>query len=364
MLKEVAQMDKLKNAFERYFSIGPKAVFIAVLILIGTTVSIDAAKKTIVVSIDGKETEIVTFRKTFNEVLKANDIVLGPKDKTVPSIDTIVKKVDKLDIERAVEVQVAVDGQEIKVLTTQNTVDRMLQEEGLEVRDQDKVLPSRTIPVESGLKLIVTRVEERVIRQSEPIDFATVVKKDGEALNTVKKLIQEGQQGEKIITTKILYEDGKEIERKVVNETVAKNPVQKIVSVGTLAVLNVSRGGSVSKVAKISNVSNLTYKNLIKAKSTAYTADFASTGKRPGDKGFGKTATGTTARRDPNGYSSVAVDPRVIPYGTKLYIEGYGYAIAEDTGGAIKGNTIDVFFNSRSECMNWGRRSVNVYILK
>jgi 3D (Asp-Asp-Asp) domain-containing protein len=103
---------------------------------------------------------------------------------------------------------------------------------------------------------------------------------------------------------------------------------------------------------------------MIKAQATAYTADFDNTGKRPGEKGFGKTATGTTARRNSNGYSSVAVDPRVIPLGTKLYIEGYGYGIAEDTGGAIKGNIIDVYFDSNSECINWGRRSVNVYILK
>ena len=351
-------MDKLKNAFERYFSIGPKAVLIAVLILLGTTVGIDAAKKTIVVSIDGKETEIVTFKKTFKEALKANDIVLGPKDKAVPSIDTIVKKADKLDIERAVEVQVEVDGQEIKVLTTEDTVDKMLQEEGIEVRDRDKVSPSRTIPVKNGLKLTVTRVDERVIRQSEPIDFATEVQKDGEALNTVTKLIQEGQQGEKVITTKILYEDGKEVERKVVNEAVAKDPVQKIVSVGTLAILKVSRGGSISNAANASNLSSIIYKNVIKAQATAYTADFASTGKKPGDSGFGRTATGTTARRNPDGYSSIAVDPRVIPLGTKLYIEGYGYGIAEDTGGAIKGNIIDVYFDSNTECIKWGSRIV------
>jgi 3D (Asp-Asp-Asp) domain-containing protein len=99
-------------------------------------------------------------------------------------------------------------------------------------------------------------------------------------------------------------------------------------------------------------------------KATAYTSDYASTGKSPGDYGFGRTATGTQARRNPNGFSSIAVDPRVIPYGTKLYVEGYGYAIAEDTGGAIKGNIIDVYFNSAGECSNWGVRYVNVYILK
>ena len=78
--------------------------------------------------------------------------------------------------------------------------------------------------------------------------------------------------------------------------------------------------------------------------ATAYTAGFESTGKRPGDRGYGITATGTKAK-----HGTVAVDPKVIPLGTELYIEDigniegdYGYATALDTGGAIKNNRIDL----------------------
>jgi 3D (Asp-Asp-Asp) domain-containing protein len=70
------------------------------------------------------------------------------------------------------------------------------------------------------------------------------------------------------------------------------------------------------------------------------------------------TAVGAKTRR-----GIIAVDPRVIPMGTRLYIEGYGYGVAADTGGAIKGRKIDVFFESRREALKWGRRTVNVYIL-
>lgn len=59
----------------------------------------------------------------------------------------------------------------------------------------------------------------------------------------------------------------------------------------------------------------------------------------------------------------VAVDPRVIPYYTKMYIPGYGIAIAGDTGGAIRGNRVDLFMDSYEEAINWGRRNVEVYIL-
>ena len=86
--------------------------------------------------------------------------------------------------------------------------------------------------------------------------------------------------------------------------------------------------------------------------TTAYTSDPAENG------GWNGTAMGTPIRR-----GVVAVDPNVIPLGTRLYIEGYGYARAEDVGGAIKGRKIDVAVGSKGEAANWGRRSVNVYIV-
>lgn len=84
--------------------------------------------------------------------------------------------------------------------------------------------------------------------------------------------------------------------------------------------------------------------------STAYTGDTI-------------TYTGTTPVRDPNGISTIAVDPSIIPLGSKVYIPGYGEAIAADTGGAIKGNRVDLFLNSENECINWGRQNATLYIL-
>ena len=100
--------------------------------------------------------------------------------------------------------------------------------------------------------------------------------------------------------------------------------------------------------------------------ATAYTADYASTGKKPGDKYYGVTASGTRVRP-----GVVAVDRNVIPLGTKLYIQSttngradYGYAVAEDTGGAIKGNKIDLYFETSKEVKSFGSRTVHVYVLE
>ena len=80
--------------------------------------------------------------------------------------------------------------------------------------------------------------------------------------------------------------------------------------------------------------------------------------------GHATTASGLKPVRNPDGISTVAVDPNIIPLGSKVYVSGYGVAIAADTGGAIKGNIIDVYLNSYEECMSWGRRQVTVQILE
>lgn len=80
--------------------------------------------------------------------------------------------------------------------------------------------------------------------------------------------------------------------------------------------------------------------------------------------GTGYTSLGTMTTRNPSGYSTIAVDPRVITPGTKVYVTGYGYASADDTGANIQGNIIDVYFPTDAEAQSWGRRSVQVYILK
>lgn len=79
--------------------------------------------------------------------------------------------------------------------------------------------------------------------------------------------------------------------------------------------------------------------------------------------GHGITAMVTKPVRDPNGLSTVAVDPKVIPLGSKVYIPGYGHAIAADTGGVIKGMKIDLFMNTREECYSFGRRNVTVHVI-
>ena len=336
---------ELRNRLEAYFSNGPKVVFIAVLLLIGAAVGMYSTRKTVVVSIDGKETKIVTYKNTFAKALTSNEIVVGPKDKTTPSLDSRVNNGDKISIKKAVNIEVAVDGKQLSIDSAENNINEMFIAENISVDDFDKVFPSRDTTLMNGLKVSVTRVKIDYVTQNKILDFATVQRKDDDMEKGNTRIIQEGQQGEEEIITKIVYEDGKEIARQVLSDIIKKAPVQKIIAAGTLgAVPSLSRGGS-----------KVLYKRSLRVRATAY---------HPGEDGGSRTASGTTTRRNSSGYSTIAVDPDVIPLGTRVWVEGYGYAIAEDTGGAIQGNRIDVFFYTAGEVDRWGVRYVNIYILK
>lgn len=172
---------------------------------------------------------------------------------------------------------------------------------------------------------------------------------------------QKGENGLTKDTYKVYYENGKEISRELITRFVEKQPVDEIVEVGqSTGKLTYQSGSVVSRSG-----GEFRYKSYIDCTATAYDLSYESCGKNPGDRGYGITASGMRAQ-----YGVIAVDPRVIPLGTRLYIEAvdgswvYGNAIAGDTGGAIKGNKIDLFFDTKAECMQFGRRTARVYILE
>lgn len=333
--------DNLFNS-NNYFSKGSIIALVMVIIILSVTIYARSMRKVIVLSLNGETKEVVSYKSTVKDILEQNNIKIEPKDKIEPNVDTKVKNGQEIYIKRAVGLEVLVDGKNLKIKSGEKSVKDMLKEEGIKLSDLDKVNPSKDEEIKSGMKVAVTRVSMKQVKEEKPIDFETVTQKDDTMGSDEKQVIQQGAAGSKEVTSNITYEDGKEVARNIVCEVVKSEPVKAIVKVGTLGVVNANRG------------SRAVYKNKISANATAYTADL----------NFGITASGARVKRNVNGYSSIAVDPRVIPLGTKLYVEGYGYGIAEDTGGAIKGNRIDLFFASESECVNWGVRGVDVYILK
>lgn len=200
---------------------------------------------------------------------------------------------------------------------------------------------------------------ERVITKECVIPYNSVRRETTELRAGQHRIAQKGVDGVGVSTYSLTVKNGIILGAKLVSTDVIKAPADEIVEYGADSA-TAYHGGR-----KISRGQELRYKQVLTVTATAYDLSFASCGKNPGDRGYGITASGMYAQR-----GCVAVDPRVIPLGTRLYIEApdgswtYGNAIAADTGGAVKGNKIDLFMDTHSECINFGRRSAVVYVLE
>ena len=318
---------------------------LSAMIIACITIWISGSLNFITISIDGERKNLITFKKTVEEILAQARIELQEKDKVNKSLQEEISDNDVIVIRKAVNVKVTVDGSEKNIQSAEDTVESMLNAEGILLNPEDKISPARHTLLSEGMNISIVRVEKKTYTESVSIPFETIVKDDNTIAHGHSKVVQEGEAGEKQITYGLVLEDGQEVSKTIINETIVKQPKNKIIARGTMSIFPVSRGSA-----------PLAYSKVFTARATAYHAV----------NGVGKTytASGRKAVRDPAGFSTVAVDPTVIPYGTKLYIDGYGFAIAADTGSSIKGNNIDVFFNTYSEACKWGVKYVKVYVLK
>ena len=178
------------------------------------------------------------------------------------------------------------------------------------------------------------------ISQREPIPYPTLRKATSQLRSGASRTVQNGANGEKEVVFKVTTrQDGVELHREKVSEKVIKRPVAEIVQEGQRATLP-SRG----------YFSGRRVLTMIPTTYDPYNC---------GGDGRGLTRTGLKAR-----FGVVAVDPKFIPLGTRLFVEGYGYAIAADTGGAIKGNRIDLCVDSKHQAKGITTyKPVRVYII-
>lgn len=301
----------------------------------------------------GRAVSVVTMKDTVGELLDEQQITLKEGDAVSPSLEADISQKDKIVISRAVEIKITANGKEQKLKTTAKEVLQALSQAGIILGEHDECNYSAKDKVFAGMEITVVKVNKYTVSEDSAISHKVVKQPDINLQPGVEKVIQEGRDGVLTKTYKVITRDGKETSRELKDEKVTTKPVDKIISVGAKFELG----------AKIP-LDQLKNKRSMVMHATAYDAGFESCGKLPGDPYYGITATGMRAV-----YGVVAVDPNVIPLGTKLYVTSadgsfvYGCAIAADTGGAIKGNRIDLFYNTRGEALQFGRRNVVVYFL-
>ncbi|MCJ7855222.1 G5 domain-containing protein [Lachnospiraceae bacterium NSJ-143] len=335
-------------------------VAFAIAVLTGTAAAYDGensennmTKKLITISDNGeKDVQVYTLTETVGDFLKEQKIQIGKDDTVSKALDERLKDGDEISIKRPLNITLDVNGEITKITTTKNTVGEILSEyhsllgDGYElqgVKESNRLYKNMTIKI--------TKPTDEIVTSTEEIPYETKYVDNADIEEGKEKVSQEGKNGILEITKKQIYVNGKIDRVEETGRQVIKEPVDKIIQVGTKkkAVEQPAAKAAVSNAS--GSIDGINYKSAIKMVSTAYT---------PNDPG----CTGTTSTGIPAKKGVVAIDPSVIPYGTKLYIPGYGTAVAADTGGAINGNRIDLCYNTLSEAYGWGRRSVTVYILE
>ncbi|MCL6638423.1 MAG: ubiquitin-like domain-containing protein [Firmicutes bacterium] len=291
------------------------------------------ANKPVVLAVDGKEVKVRTFARTVGGFLQAQKLIVSDKDEIIPGVETPLRSGMTVTVNHALPVSVAVDGRNLSLYTRRRTVGEFLDEYGITPGPEDEVEPGLNEPVTAGMAVHVARVRTETAYLEAPVQYRVVNRYTTKLPSGATRVAREGSEGVERQTWLVTYRDGQEAGRKMVDREVIVEPVDKIMMVGSG--WSISRGGE-----------NIRYAEAKEMLATAYS-----------HTGY-NTASGVAPH-----YGVAAVDPGVIPMGTRLYVDGYGYATALDRGSAIRGNRIDLFFDSYEEAVSWGRRRVKVYTL-
>ena len=260
------------------------------------------------------------------------------------------------------DINLNIKGNESIISSNKETVRDLLDEQNINYDEDDIIKPSLDEKLKNGMNIEFIDVKKTKRIEYTNIDFETKTVDDDNLLKGETEISQEGKLGKQKETYENIYENGKLIESNLLTSEIEKSPVEKVIKKGTkeeiieeVIVKNNEVQNEIQEKnneASIVNESNaktndINKDNKIHVEATAYS-------------GHSITATGTKPK-----WGTIAVDPTVIPYGTKVYIPKFDMVFtAEDCGGAIKGNKIDIFMNSKNESYTWGRRNIEIYILE
>ena len=320
-------------------------LMVTLLMLFSVSIAANQSSSKIITLIDDKQvTHYETEAQNVEELLTQLEVTLGDEDTVEPMLETEITDNMNITIERwKPTVTLTVDGESKAQKTDAKTVQEFLKSLGVELQEGDVVEPGLDTQITDGLEIEVKTKEVKTVVEDRPMSYSTKVVETADMAYGETKVSQQGKNGVKTVTLEQEYLGGELVNEDVLDVVVKEEPVDEIVLKGTY---------KANSVTDAFTGESYTYTKVYDMEATAYTIS---------DDGWGNmTASGMTTF-----VGMVAVDPKVIPLGTKIYVEGYGIAIAGDTGGAIKGNIVDLFFNSESECYRFGRKhGLKVYILE
>jgi uncharacterized protein YabE (DUF348 family)/3D (Asp-Asp-Asp) domain-containing protein len=332
----------------------------------GSLIKWEQAKK-VAIQVDNKEDIYIwTTEKTVGNALAKANIELSEFDKVSPSLDERLNQNSSISVEKAYDFTL-VDGKDKKKYwSTSTTVADFLKREDIQLNEFDRLEGKQDDIIQPGSTVEIVRVEKVTDVVEESADFAVETRNDQNLLKGREKVVQEGKKGKIAREFEVVMENGKEVSRKMTSEKTLKEPVKKVVAVGTKVIVASAAPAATAKSAtpKAKSTGKVGVSRSKSAEKSSnkefYVSATAYTAYCNGCSGI--TSTGINLKNNPN-LKVIAVDPSVIPIGSKVWVEGYGHAIAGDTGGAIKGKKIDLHFPTKEAAYKFGRKQVKIKII-
>jgi len=299
---------------------------------------------TVTIQEGGQQQVVRTAAQTVGGVLEENNIEIFAADGVEPPLGSWLEPEMVIQVQRSFPLSIQVDGRLMQVRSHHTNALDVLAEVGIGLVGYDYTRPGPEVPLQPNSTIEVIRVTEDFRFVDEPIPYQTLWQASDELDIDTRAVISYGAPGIKRQRIRVRYENGVEASQTVDSEWVAREPVNEVMGYGTrinIGTVNTPEGPR-------------EYWRVVRMRVTAYTA--ASSGKSPGDPGYGITASGR-----PAGTGIVAIDRSVVPFGSEVYVPGYGVGYAGDTGGGVRGRWIDLGYDE-DEYRSWSGY-VDVYYL-
>ncbi len=282
----------------------------------------------VTLELGGTESVLYSHANTVGEALLEAGLSLYRADRISPDPATPLEPGMHIRVERSIPVEIHVDGHVLRTRTHRSYVGEVLADLGVALTGLDYTVPAIDEPLGPEAVIRVTRVAESVIVEQSPIPFESEWRPDPDSEIDTQRLLQEGEPGVLERRIRLRYENGELVSRRVEGESVVLPPKNRVMGYGTKIVVRTLQTES----------GPVEYWRVLRMLATSYSASTA--GVPATASYYGRTALGLQMR-----HGIVAVDPRIIPLGSQVYVPGYGVGLAGDTGGAIKGKRIDLGFD-------------------
>ncbi len=295
---------------------------------------------------DGQTATVATHAQTVGALLEERGLRQAPNDYLSPDAASPLGEGATIVLRSAVPVRLVVGRYQRRLDSAAASVGDLLAEQHVALRPSDQVVPAANAPLAPGAVVRVVRVDTWTAHTHARIAPSVKARVDAKLLRGKTRTLDPGAPGVREVTLRFVKRGDAAPTQVVLASRILHAPRARVI------VRGIATYESLARVAQLGFASAIHFaSSALQMLATAYTAGCSGCS--------GITASGARA-----GFGIIAVDPNVIPLGTRLFIPGYGAAVAGDTGGAILGRRVDLGFNSDGEAMRWGRRPVTVYILK